>query len=412
MLRVLHINVSDYFKGGGCAINTYRQNKAMNAAGAQSRILCWRKTTSDPSAILYRPSFVEKKIETALRIITKKMGMYGFSSISSFRLKKQKYVQEADVLHFHELHESFFNYLAIPGLSHTKPMVLALHDNRMFTGNCIFNFDCDRFVQGCGQCPYPNEWPQIQRDNTHLVWKLKKWIYSRSKFAVVVLSTLQMQQVKQSILRDFPIYLVPNGVDTKIFRPLDFEKCRYVLGIPNKKKVILFSALNPGFRKGGDLLLAALEMLPESKRKDYMLLTIGENSLPMKEKSNFEIRNLGFIANDQFKAIVYSAADIFVMPSRAETCSLVMLENMACGTPIVAFRVSGVLDIIENGSNGLVAEAENVQDLSRRILDVLNDDNMRIQMASNAVKTINDSYTLNHQINNYFNVYNDLLSQS
>jgi glycosyltransferase involved in cell wall biosynthesis len=409
MRRILHFNLSDNLRGGGCAIMVYRLNAAMNAAGADSRILCWRKTTSDPSISVYQPSFVEKKIETRLMSISKKIGLRGFSSISSFRLKKQESVKNADILHFHEIYVPSFNSFSIPSLSQAKPTVLTLHDNRAFTGNCSFNFDCNRFVHGCGQCPYPDEHPRIRRDNTHLVWKLKKWIYSRSKMAVIALNTLQMQQVKQSILHDFPIYLVPNGVDTSVFHPLDSEKCRYVLGIPKHKKVILFSALYPGYRKGSDLLIAALNKLPDSKRQEYLVLTMGENSLQLKEKPKFETFNLGYVLNDHFKTVVYSAADIFVMPSRAEACSLVTLETMACGTPAVAFRVGAHPDLIEHGVNGYVAEPENVQDMSRGILELLGDDNLKNAMAENAVKTINDSYTLDHQVNNYFKVYNDLL---
>ena len=83
---------------------------------------------------------------------------------------------------------------------------------------------------------------------------------------------------------------------------------------------------------------------------------------------------------------------------------------MACGTPAVAFRVGAVPDIIEHGVNGYVAEPENVQDLSRGILELLSRDNLKSEMAEKAVKTINDSFTLEHQVKNYLKVCDDLLS--
>src|SRR5262249_6681530 len=154
--------------------------------------------------------------------------------------------------------------------------------------------------------------------NTHLEWKLKNWVYKRSHITIVTPSSWMMQQVRQSMLGALPIHQIPNGVDTEMYQPLDRTQCRALLGIPVEKRVLLFSAMRvnvssfEGFRKGGDLLVKALQSLPASLKAETVLLLLGDGGEATMDVAGIQALNLGYVSSDRLKAIAYCAADLFV----------------------------------------------------------------------------------------------------
>jgi glycosyltransferase involved in cell wall biosynthesis len=124
--------------------------------------------------------------------------------------------------------------------------------------------------------------PAVKTDNTHLEWKLKNWVYSRANLTIVAPSNWLAEQAEQSMLNHFPIHHIPYGIDTETYEPLNTEQCRLVLGIPNNKKVLMFGAESlKDSRKGGDLLLKALQCLPESLKAETTLSAVtASNQLP------------------------------------------------------------------------------------------------------------------------------------
>jgi hypothetical protein len=159
------------------------------------------------------------------------------------------------------MHGGFFNYLALSRLTENKPAVISLHDMWPFTGHCAYSYDCDRWKIGCGKCPYPDISPPIQRDNTHIEWKLKNWVYRRSNLVIVAQSNWLACEAKQSMLSRFP-FSHSNGIDTDVFKPHDRNQCRSLLGISGEK-VLMFTSPNLNDpRKGGDLLVKLCRAYP------------------------------------------------------------------------------------------------------------------------------------------------------
>ena len=405
-MRILHIHTSDYTGGGGGAIAMYRLHLGLKKAGFNSKILCATKTleSSDSIAIPHL-----SRSELLLRKVTSRLGLNGIHCISSFKIKETKAYLDADVLNIHSF-RSRFSYLALPALTENKPAVFTLHDIWPFTGHCAVSYDCDRWKTGCGKCPYPDAPPAIRRDNTHLEWKLKDWVYSRSNLTIVALSNKQTEQAKQSMLNRFPIHQIPNGVDTEVYEPLDPEQCRSLLGIPPGKKVLMFAALDLSqFWKGGDLLQKALQSLPESLKAETMLLILGNRGEAIAKAVDIQTLNLGYISNDRLKAIAYSAADLFVYPTRADSLPLVLLESMACGTPMVSFAIGGVPDLVRPGVTGYLAEPENAQDLCNGIVQLLEDEPLRNAMGQQGREIALKEYTLELQVQRYIKLYRHLL---
>ncbi|MCL1470571.1 glycosyltransferase family 4 protein [Argonema antarcticum] len=406
-MNVLHINQSD--TAGGAAIAAYRLHQGLLAQGVDSRLLVGEvKTSSDRVAVVTR----KKRIEDQIYRFSWRLGFNHIHMVSSFDIPKHAFYQKTDILNFHNLHTGYFNYLAIPSLTAKKPAVFTLHDMWSFTGHCAYSYDCDRWKIGCGKCPYPDTYPGINVDNTKIEWKLKDWVYSRSNLTIVTPSTWLTAQVKQSMLNRFPIHNIPYGIDTEIYQPLDPQQCRSMLGIPTRKKVIVFCAgslKDP--RKGDDLLLKALESLPASLKAETVLLILGDGGEAMAEAAELPTVNLGFASGDRLKAIAYSAADLFVFPTRADNLPLVLQESMACGTPMVSFKIGGVPDLVRPGITGYLAPPEDTEDLRNGIVQLLSDENLRDRMSQQCRAIAIQEYSLELQAHRYIELYRQLLQK-
>ncbi|MES1021712.1 glycosyltransferase family 4 protein [Gloeocapsa sp. BRSZ] len=372
-MKVLHLWRSDSgTRGGGGAVSMHRLHLGLKAAGVDSQILCESKTTeSSDVQVLERWSGLET-LGKCLKQLTSRLGLNDIHRISSFKIKQHPAYIDADILHFHGTHSGFINYLALPYLTARKPAVFTLCDMWTFTGHCAFSYDCNRWQIGCGNCPYPDLNPSIRRDNTRLEWKLKEWTYNHSNITFVTKSTWLTQIAQQSLLSRHPIHEIPNGIDTDIYQPLDRAQCRTQLGIPQDKNVLMFAAVQLNhFQKGGDLLLKALQRLPASIKAETVLVIFGHSGEAIAQTIGMPTLNLGYISDERHKAVCYSAADLFLFPTRAETFGNVALESMACGTPVVSFKVGGVPDLVRHGITGYLATPEDAQDFSHGIAQLL-----------------------------------------
>ncbi|GJD16220.1 glycosyl transferase, group 1 [Rivularia sp. IAM M-261] len=404
-MNILHINRFDI--GDGAGIAAYRLHQGLLAQAFNSRLLVGRSTISDDKIASIPDKY---GIVTKLNQQMWRLGLSNISVLNTFDIHKHIFYQEADILNFHSLLSGYFNYLAIPSLTVNKPSILTLHDMWSFTGHCCYSYECDRWQNGCGKCPYPDDFPAIGMDNTHIEWKLKNWAYSRSKLTIVAPSNWLMKQAQKSILNRFSIYHIPHGIDTQAYQPLDTKRCRSILGIPLGKKVLMFGAIHLNdSRKGGDLVLKALQSLPKSLKAETVLLIMGNTGNTISQAVGMPTLNLGYLSNDRIKSIAYSAADLFLFTSRAEAFGLVAQEALSCGTPIVAFNVGGIPDLVRPGVTGYLAEPENVQDLCNGIIKLLEDEKLRESIAQNCRAITLKEYSLELQAQRYIELYNKVL---
>lgn len=405
-MKVLQINQSDI--SGGAAIAGYRLHQGLLAQGIDSRLLVGNmKTSSNRVAKIPRKPSQERQI---IRF-SNRLSLHYLQFVGAFAISKHSFYQEADILNFHNLHSGSFNYLAIPSLTKNIPAVFTLHDMWSFTGHCAYSYDCNRWKNGCGKCPYPDTYPTITKDNTHIEWKLKNWVYSRSNLTIVAPSNWLIEQAKKSMLNRFPIHHIPYGIDTEAYQPLDIEQCRSVLGIPKNKKVLMFAAQNlKDSRKGGDLLIKALESLPESLKAEIVLINLGQGGETISEAVGIQNFNLGYVESHRIKSIAYSAADLFIFPTRADNLPLVLQESIACGTPMVSFNIGGVPDLVRPGITGYLATPEDTDDFRDGIVKLLSDENLRDQMRKNCRAIALEEYSLDLQAKRYIDLYNKILN--
>ncbi len=404
-MKILQINQSDI--AGGAAIAGYRLHQGLLNQGIDSKLLVGIvKTDSDRVAVV--PS--RTRVDNLVRRVTWRIGFNYVDQISSFDISQHRFYQDADVLNFHNLHTGYFNYLVIPKLTQSKPAIFTLHDMWSFTGHCAYSYNCDRWTIGCGKCPYPDTYPTIKYDNTSLEWKLKDWVYSKSRLTIVTPSKWLSEQAKKSMLNRFPIHHIPYGIDTEAYQPIDAEKCRDILGIAPNKKVLMFGAESlKDSRKGADLLVKALQNLPEALKSEILLLTLGNGSEKTTDLVAIPTLNLGYVSSDRLKSIAYSAADLFIFPTRADNLPLVLQESMACATPMVSFKIGGVADLVRPGITGYLAQPEDIQDFSNGIVQLLEDTELRKNLSDNCRKIAIKEYSLELQAKRYIELYKQVL---
>lgn len=413
-MNILHLWKSDSGAfGGGGAISMSRLHESLREAGVDSNVLCQVKTTQSPYVQVLQPSLATKVAEKLLRQITSRAGLNDIHRISSFKIKEHKSYRETDVVHFHGMHSGFINYLALPVLTE-KPAVFTLKDMWALTGHCGYTFDCDRWQTGCGKCPDLSINPAVKRDNTRLEWKLKDRIYRKTNLVLICPSQWIAQKAKQSPLTSrFPIHHIPHAVDIETFYPLDSEQCRLQLGLPLDKNILMFSAVAPGdYRKGGDLLLKALQNLPKSLKADTILLVIGKEAPSLTQTVETPVYHLGYLNDERKKAMAYSAADLSLFPTRADVFGLVSIESQACGTPVVSFNVGGVPEHVRTGITGYLAEPEDAEDFGMGITKLLEDKLLRQEMSQQCRRIVVQEYNSEQYALRHMELYRQLLGTS
>lgn len=407
-MNVLHVHISDYHKGGGGGIAMYRLHDGLRRAGVDSKIICKNKTIDSPD-IAQLPRIRRFNLESRLEKITSRLGLNDIHRLGSFLLTQHPFYKEADVVHFHGTHSGTFSYLAFPIVTRSTPGVFTLHDTWALTGHCAYSYDCERWKIGCGNCRYPKVNPPVRRDATHIEWKLKNWSFRHADMSLVAPSTWVMELVPKSMLSTLPAHRIPYGIDTDVYRPLDTQQCRRMLGIPEENYVLLFVAQNlKNTRKGGDLLVDALQRLPATIKARTTLLTMGRNQSEIADAVGMPARSFGYVVSDHLKAIVYSAADLFLFPTRADTFGLVSIESQACGTPVVSFCIAGVPDHVRPGVTGYLAEPENSESFAHGIVSLLEDGCLRESMRKQCRAIAEEEYSLDVYVQRHIDLYDRL----
>ena len=406
-MKVLLVHQQGSAQGSGAVIAMYQLHRALQRAGIESTVACKRKSVDGDDFVLL-PS--ADRLERILGMVTWRLGLNDIHCVSSYKLPRLKQFQEADVVNIHGWHSNFFSYMALPKICRQKPVVATFHDMWNFTGHCAYSLDCDRWKHGCGKCPDLGIYPAVPRDSTALVYKLKNRAYRRSSMSIVTGSQWLRDQVEQSMLSRFPVHLIHYGVDTEVYRPIDQDLARAALEIAPDRHVILFAAmaLSSPF-KGGDLLIEAMRNLSPAVREKTVLLLMGDRGEAIAKAADLPAVPLGYVVSDRLKALAYSAADVFVIPSRAEVQGIVMLESMACATPVAGFRVGGIPEPIEPGVNGELAEPENPMSLRDAIERILVNEDHRHSLGQAARKTIIERYHIDHYVRDYLDLFRSVI---
>ena len=416
-MRILHLSTTDL--AGGAARAMYRLHTGLTRLGHESRVLVGKKWSEDASVEGLNPptdllSRVKRKIrrkrieaDFAKYASTRPANLEPFSDdrtdLGDAILRQLK---PADIINLHWVagfldHESFFT-----GVPKNVPLVWRLADMAPCTGGCHYDQGCGKFENKCGACPQLGS--SDENDLSRQVWQRKyDSLRKHGKLQLVATSNwIAEQSRRSSLLRDFPVTVIPNGLDTEDFAPRDKRHARHTLGVPQDAKIVLFAADSTAIRrKGYKELMDALGGITDDP--NLLLLSVG--STKYKIESSVRQHSLGRVGIDRYLSLAYSAADLFVIPSLQESFGQTVSESLACGTPVVGFATGGMLDMVRPGITGKLVPVGDVAALRNAIREMLNDPALP-GYSENCRRIAVNEYSIEAQAKSYVHLYDSLLA--
>ena len=414
-MKILQINAAA--DSGGAGIAMLRLHHALRRQGLESSILARLRRSPQPN-VLTIPEALGQRQTLADRVLTNVRmqidAWFAWPQVygSTQSILKSRHFEDADVIHLHNLHGWYFNYGLLPQISTRKPVIWTLHDMWAFTGHCAYAYGCERWKQGCFDCPLLKgkgrrlvEPRPTLLDRTSRQWQKKRDSYRHSTLHIATPSEWMAEQVRDSILGDAPsIQCIPNGIDLATFTARDQASARHALGIRDGAKVILFVAARViQGRKGLAYLYKALHSMRNTK--DVVLLTVGSAEPKQQHLQHYEQVHLGQIADESRLSLAYSAADVYVLPTLADNQPLTVLESLASGTPVVAFNTGGLPEMITHLQTGYLAHYKDPADLSAGIRTILDNADLCEGMRQRCRATAVEKYDLDLQATRYVELY-------
>ena len=289
------------------------------------------------------------------------------------------------------------------------PIVWSLHDNWAFTGGCHIMWECEKYKTECGACPRLGS--NKKNDLSSKVFKRKQKAFeSKKDMTIVGLSSWLNNASKSStLLKEKNHINLPNPIDTNIFKPFDKEKSRELWSLPQSKKLVLFGAnsatsdINKGFKE----LSEALHKLED---KDIEFVVFGSSEPKESQNFGFKTHYLGHLHDDVSLVTLYSAVDVMIVPSLQEAFGQTASEAMACGTPVVAFGHTGLLDIIDHQRNGYLAKPFDTTNLKDGIEWVLDHEDYE-KLCLNAREKVRKEFDNVLVAKKYIELYKEILNE-
>jgi glycosyltransferase involved in cell wall biosynthesis len=385
-MKILLVNTYD---NGGAANACIRLHQGLLNQGVASKLLLLHKTKDIEKSFLFKKnpetnnrsrSYYFKRIQQKIAkkwnlpflkprlskeevfLKSRAAGLELFSSpYSKYDITNSPLYQEADIINLHWVagfldHESFFK-------KNKKPVIWTLHDMHPFTGGEHYV----EMIHGIDDQGMPVKRNVLDIEKSYSKENLDYIINSLELFkslSIVAPSKwLQSEASKSELFKTRKVHLIPYGLDVNTFKNRDKTFARELYSIPLHKKVIIFVADSIfNNRKGYVYLKRALEKLD---REDIILCSIGKGK-PVLE-TDIEVRHLGSISDERIISLVYSLADVFVIPSLMDNLPNTVLESLLCGTPVIGFPIGGIPDMIKHGKNGLLTTEVSVDSLKEAI---------------------------------------------
>lgn len=320
---------------------------------------------------------------------------------------KEKHI---DVVHLHNAHGNFLGIRDIRAIADVCPVVWTLHDFWPLTGHCASPTDCPAlWKEGCQSCPQLQNYPPLRKDIAHQLWKEKYTAFSHPNIHYVTPSFWMLEQVKQSHLKNADCQCIPNSLNTSLWKAYEKKELREKYQLPVSKQILAFVAADPAKKsKGMHLLLDALERL--SNPEQYLLLIAGQKTgIQLLENSGFSIRHFGYLTDQKKMNEFYALADILINPSLYETFGLVNIEAMASGTPVIAFSVCAMEEIISSDC-GWCIEPENSVKLAQSIENSFSSASDLEQRSRLSRQRVLDYYSETNMLGAYENLYKKVVN--
>lgn len=406
-MKILHLSTTDI--KGGAGIAAYRLHRGLANAGIESKMFVQRKHSQADdvfSAQVKGRIFLDFFCLVLDKFVAKIFGpkSYEITSPALFASMDLSVIDKInpDVVHLNWICGGFLSSEKIKKIK--KPIVWTIHDMWPFSGVKHYCEGDKSYIDGIfSENNFLDKW----------TWNRKKKAWSGLKDMVIVSPSkwLSNEAKLSSLFKNFRIETIPCGIDTNIFRGRDKASSKTAYNLPVDKKIILFGAVDPlsGERKGFKLLVGVIQKLLKIYASDDLVLavfgTAGNNDVDFGLPTYY----MGKVTLEEELAKIYSAADIFVAPSKEDNLPCTVMESMACATPVVAFDIGGMSDMIDHKINGIIVPPFDLDLMAKEIVQILNDNKFRENLSVEARKKVLKEYDINLIVEKYRQLYKTII---
>lgn len=409
--------ISSVDRGGG-GLAASRLHKGFLEAGMTSQFFCRSAATAlehtqkfiPPSGRIFAAMrmyrrWKKKRLEKDRRRDASQL--WGMDHLSRFGASAALQIPEADVWNLHSVFDLFDYDALFRAASPETLIVWTLHHMTPLTGGCCYSQSCRRFEQSCGQCQYLQSTTDVA-DASHQAWQSKKTIYDRipsNQLAIVTPSHWLADCVsKSSLLGNRPVHVIPYGLDLELFKAHDPLMARKALGIPLNSRVVLFVSQfdRTTHIKGFIHLEKALALLTHNS--DLVCVSVGPPN-GARQISGIPLIEAGAIEQQWIMPLIYSAADLLVVPSLEDNFPNVILEASACGIPVVGTRAGGIPEMIDDQITGLLVPKADHEALAAAVQTLLDQPKTRHRMSLEGRARCLREFAMKTQVQRYQEVF-------
>lgn len=400
-MNILYVNTC--FWGGGAEKVARQLYYGMKDMDTKTYFIAGRYQRNLPEdvEVLYN-NFFE-------RVVSAILGIANHNFLFGTVLARKKIIDfvkknDIDIIHFHNIHGNYIGPNDIKAIKKScNNIIFTMHDMWLITGCCPYGMSCNQWKDDnrCHMCKGNESLKRgTRRASLYLKSKIKN--ISRIGSCYVSPSKWLMDCCSQSYLSSESKQWIPNGVDINQFHVHDMEEVRKKHNLPLDKHIILFSAhqINSPY-KGIQYLTEALLNLPD--KESYFLLIVGKGRTEGLD-AKFKVYHTGYVRDGKVMNELYSASDIFVLPSMADTFPLTMLESMASGTPVLAFRTGGIPEAV-NDEVGWCVDAGNSQALSAMIVHIFEKKEEYCRKAQQCRRYVENHFSEELMLERYRGIY-------
>ena len=374
-MKILHVSSSD--GGGGAAIAALRIHQSLARSNIDSSMFVAKKISDQPKVFSYKNNITKlyALIKTGIGAKVTKLQLTEnnvIHSISFIPSRLEKFINKSsfDLVHLHWVQGEMISIESIGRIN--KPLVWTLHDNWAFLGS-------EHLPLNESDIRYKEGYLKSNKPKGHKLFDFDRWCWERKKknwvkqIPIVCPSEWLANCVKQSaLMKSWPVKVIPNPLDVEIFKPFDLKIARELFNLPQDKKIILFGSMDGtnNKNKGWDLLSNALKIV-STDIPDAISVIFGQSDGDHSSEINMPIIYVGKLNDSQSLAMLYSAADITIVPSRIESFGQIASESISCGTPAIAFDCTGLKDVIKNDETGFLVDPYDYFNLGKSIIKLL-----------------------------------------
>lgn len=401
MKTIVEINSNNYASTGNIMLDIAKEARK-NGYKVYSSCKKSRKSLSiHNSDHLYIGFWLERVISERIAYITGLKNHFNIFGTLKFISNLNKI--KPDLIHIHSLIDTYININIL--FKYIKrnsiPVVWTAHDVWNVSGQCR-SFDlvgCEKWKTGCGNCPLVHYYPaSLVFDTSHKQFVEKRKWFSNVNMRIITPSKWLENIISNSYQKNYPIETIYNGIDTSVFKPTynTFKKDNNI----ENKYMLLGVGYGWSYEKGLDVFIELAKRLPNN----YQIVLVGTNDEIDAELPN-DIISIHKTYNREELARIYSAADLFVNPTRADNFPTVNIEALSCGTPVITFNTGGSPEAIDE-TCGITVEKNDINSMEKKIRNICENKLFTKENCLQRAKQFNkvDKYK------EYINLFNKILN--